>query len=53
MAESAREQVAISIAEACIQDALMRDLADQAIVPLRDDGKVPQLDFETGTMEKP
>jgi len=48
LAESMRARVATNIAEACIDDLLIRDLADQAIVPLRTDPRpgVPRLDFE-------
>lgn len=48
LAESMRARVATNIAGACIDDLLIRDLADQAIVPLRTDPRpgVPRLDFE-------
>jgi N-acetylmuramoyl-L-alanine amidase len=45
LAESMRARVATEIAGACIDDALIRDLADQADVPVRTN-KVPRLDFE-------
>jgi N-acetylmuramoyl-L-alanine amidase len=45
LAESMRARVAIHIAEACIDDVLIRDLANQADVPVRTD-PIPKLDFE-------
>jgi N-acetylmuramoyl-L-alanine amidase len=46
VAESMRARVAIEIARACINDALIRDLADQTDVPVRTN-RVPLLDFES------
>ena len=45
LAESMRARVATEIAGACIDDALIRDLADKADVPVRT-SSVPLLDFE-------
>ena len=45
LAESMRARVAIEIARASIDDTLIRDLADQADIPVRM-SRVPRLDFE-------
>ncbi|MCB1129992.1 MAG: N-acetylmuramoyl-L-alanine amidase [Verrucomicrobiae bacterium] len=45
LAEAVRANVAMRIAEACIEDALVRDLSDRADVPVRT-SRAPQLDFE-------
>jgi len=45
LAESMRARVAVNIAGACIDDLLIRDLADESIVPRRTN-RTPRLDFE-------